>query len=634
VSLIFLPHIIHFLLIVTFTNPEQITALVNGPALDARFGLIVKPFTLVTGFILSQLEYIYKIHTNFFALVNLVYIISAITLMTIGYRSLPDVRVKKQVVVVLWGIRISVGLYAVAFIFPHLHIWHAGPLITYLLTTLALLVGSGSIAWSIIRYQFLDIRLIIRRGFLLSVIFSVLIGLYLLIYSRGKLLITSIFGIDIPVLEILFIILALLFFQPLYTGISDLLEKFLLRDRRDYRNILNDLSRNMMSTLELEELSSQITSTVTDAFYLDQTLLFLPDRDKSFSTLLKGKRLTYTPSPRGKQFFMDCGGYLSFDELVLNSGGDGSLEMLRQLHPVLLVPLLYRERISGILVLGGKKNGTPFSAEEKSLLAVLSGQAAIALENARLYLEMLEKRRMQEELAFAREIQNNLLPRLTPEGDRFELAGYNLPSREVGGDYYDFLELTPNCLGLAIGDISGKGVPAAILMSNLQAALRLSVSGCSGVSDVMSRINNHITRTTTAEKFATFFFASLDLTTLKLSYCNAGHNYPILKRKGRVPVFLEKSNIMIGARENFNFISSSLTLGSGDLLILYTDGVTEAFSQNREQFGEERLLDLIKNLTRSVPAAEIVDLILSRVREFSGDSIYADDLTLVVLRIR
>ena len=215
---IFLPHIIHFLLMVSFSNPGQIESLINLQALSDRFGLIIQPVTILLGLILSLMSLIYQIHTNFFALINLIYISTAIALMVWGYRKLNNPRLKKQVGLVLWGIRASVGLYTIAFIFPKLNIFHTTTTVTHLLTSMALLIGAGSIAWAIIKYQFFDIRLIIRQGLIFSLVSAVLIGFYLIIYGEGKKLITDLFGIRIPILEILFIILALLFFQPLLSS--------------------------------------------------------------------------------------------------------------------------------------------------------------------------------------------------------------------------------------------------------------------------------------------------------------------------------------------------------------------------------------------------------------------------------
>ncbi|MCK4826755.1 hypothetical protein KA005_64055, partial [bacterium] len=271
--LIFIPHLVHFLLILTFSSPDQVRTAIDLNSLSDQFGLIIQPVTILLGLFLSLISIIYEFHTNFFALVNLIYIIGAISFMVWSYRHLENPRLKKQVGLVLWGIRASVGLYAIAFIFPHLKIIQTSQSVAHMLSSVALLIGAGAIAWAIIRYQFLDIRLIIRRGLIFSLASAALIGVYLLIYSQGKKLITAILGVDIPILEILFIILALLFFQPILNAIERIIERIFMRDRMDYRNILQDLSHNILTILDPVKLQNKITLTLKDAMSLEQVSL-------------------------------------------------------------------------------------------------------------------------------------------------------------------------------------------------------------------------------------------------------------------------------------------------------------------------------------------------------------------------
>lgn len=632
--LIFMPHVLHFILMTTFTAPENISNFINLQALEARFGLIVQPLTILLGFILSLFEMIYRFHADFFAIVNLIYIIVAITIMMIEFRSITNERLKRQVGLVLWGIRASVGLYCIAFIFPHLKLLHTTPLANQLLTTSALIIGAGSIAWAIIRYQFLDIRLIIRRGLIFSVLFAILIGVYLLIYSRGKALITSIFGVEIPVLEIIFIILSLLFFQPIHSALEAFIEKIFLRDQMDYRNILNELSRDILTTLDPDALRRKITTTLTNTMELNRATVLLPAPEGWFETDYEEGHLYFSPEAATRQVLLEAGGPIGFDELTVRCAHDESIGSLRSLQPFLLVPLVHRSRMNGLLVLSEKSSGSGFSAEDMTVLSVLSSQAAIAMENAQLYQDALEKHRMEEELSFAREIQDNLLPREHPSGDTFAVAGYNLPSKQVGGDYFDFITLDKRRTGIAIGDISGKGVPAAILMSNLQAALRIAASLSNDTSEVVKRVNIHIKHTTSAEKFATFFYGILDAADLTLRFTNAGHNYPVIKPYQGLAHFIEKGGVIIGVRDDIEYKEFSVRLSPGDILVLYTDGVTEAFGPEREQFGEERLLETIDDGALYASPGAIIDHILDTVAAFTGGNLHTDDLTLIVLKIK
>jgi len=633
VYIIFIPHLIHFILIFSFTSPEQIRYLVNLESLSDRFGLVIQPLTLLLGLLFHLMSLIYEFHTNFFALVNLIYIITAIALMVWGYRSLHSPRQKKQVNLVLWGIRVSVGLYAFAFIFPHLKILQTSQVVAHLLTSVALIIGASSIAWAIIRYQFLDIRLIIRRGLIFSLASAILIGIYLLIYSQGKRLITEILGLEVPLLEILFLILALLFFQPILSAFERLIENIFMRDRMDYRNILQELSRDILTTLDTVELRQKITDTLREAMSLKKVFLLIAHRDGSFSAHQEGRRFFFEPEEEWIQLLKRENSPIGFDELSLRTSDDKALEKLKILNAFLFIPLIHRNELVGILILGEKATRTHFTTEDMTILSVLSNQAAIALENAQLYQDTLEKQRIEEELGLAREIQKNLLPTHSPSNERFEIVGYNLPSKEIGGDYYDFINLMDGRIGIAIGDISGKGIPAAILMSNLQAALRISAAMAPNTRDVMQQVNIHITKTTSPEKYATFFYSVLNTQDLSLEYTNAGHNFPVLWRRDGTYSLLREGGVIVGLMEGALYDTNRVQLNPGDFLVLYTDGITEALNPYDDIFGEERLLQAIER-SAGLSAEGILDYILDEVIDFTNGYLQSDDLTLVVLKVK
>ena len=631
--MIFLPHVVHFLLVFLFTSPEQISRIFPVQALVDRFGIIVQPLAILLELLLFFIKLIYEFHTNFFALVNLLYIITAIVIMMMSYKALTNLRLKKQVALVLWGIRASVGLYAIAFIFPKLHILQTSELVGHLLVSLALLIGTGSIAWAIVRYQFMDIRLIIRRGLVFSMSTALLVGVYLLIYNQGKNLIHHVFKGDLPVLEILFIILALLLFQPILSLLEGFIEKIFIRDRLDYRNVLKDLSHDILTTLDSDELKIKINRTLKTTMALEVSEIIMANPDGSFFLEKNGHSLAFHSNEEWIDLIKEENGPIGFDELSIRVQNMQALETLRVIDPYLLIPLSHRERLVGILVLGEKITKTRFTTEEMTILSVLSSQTAIALENANLYQETLEKQRMQEELNLAKEIQQNLLPSIVPGGDHYELAGYNLPSKEVGGDYYDFIPIDEQRIGIAIGDISGKGIPAAILMSNLQAALRVSASQMCNTDEVMVQVNHQILQTTSPEKYATFFYGVLDSQNLNFEYTNAGHNYPILWRDQNEIQLLKEGGVIIGVLKQATFASKKIKLKKGDLLVMYTDGITEAINPEGEEFGESRLMDVVKQVAHQ-SAQSVLDTILDAVVDFTHDHLQFDDLTLVTLKIK
>ena len=259
------------------------------------------------------------------------------------------------------------------------------------------------------------------------------------------------------------------------------------------------------------------------------------------------------------------------------------------------------------------------------------------VENAWLHEERLEQERIREELTVAREIQQTLLPDRFPRGPSFEISAINLPSREIGGDYFDFLVTPPDeeekieKVLMVVGDVSGKGTPAALLMASLQATLRAIYETQPELAVAAGKVNTVIYRSTSAEKFITLFLAEYDLPGQLLTYVNAGHNFPILTRTSGEQLALEEGGLLVGVIENAAYDEGRVKIEPGDVLTIYTDGVTEALNQRDEEFGEERLRGILRD--RSYLAArEIRDEIYREVLSFTGDRSQSDDLTLVILK--
>ncbi len=633
-GLLFVPHIVHFLLVLSFSSPDQVRNLINLQALSDRFGLVVQPLVLLLGFFLSLLSLIYEFHTNFFALVNLFYILAAVFLMLWSYRKLDQPRQKKQVGSVIWGIRASMAFYAVAFLLPRLHLIKTSATLGYLLTTAALITGAGSIAWAIIRYQFMDVRLIIRRGLVFSVASAVLVGLYLYVYNVGKKSFANVFPANLPVLEIFFIVAAMLLFQPILSLLERLIEGWFMKDRTDYRNVIQELSHDIMTTLDQGGLELKIAATLKDAMGIAQIGLLWTRPDGSFGFSGPGAdRAGFRGDADWIHVLKEAGKPIGFEELSRLADPDSLPDRLKRMNPFILVPLSTRDTLAGILIVGEKTNRMRFTAEDITVLSVLANQAAIAVENIDLHSEMLEKQRIEEDIKLARDIQTNLLPRSCPRGDRFEFAGYNLPSREVGGDYYDFIPIADGKIGVVIGDISGKGIPAAILMSNLQATFRVSAVHAASPSEAMRIVNNQIVQTTAVEKFATVFYGVFDPKRFLFHYTNAGHNCPVYRHIEGGITFLREGGLVVGVMENAQYRSKQIALIPGDTLLFYTDGVTEARNGDDEEFGENRMIAAMERPGNG-SAQSILDSVLDAVHDFSVTDSLPDDLTLVVLKVK
>ncbi|MBL7093738.1 PP2C family protein-serine/threonine phosphatase [candidate division KSB1 bacterium] len=636
VYFIFIPHIFHFFVILIFRTPESILSLINIPQTDTAIDAFLQPIRMVLNLVLSGTSIFYEFHINFFALINLIYVVAAIIIMYKGYQNLTTPRTKKQVALVLWGIRVSVGLYAIAFLLPKLFPIQASDTIVYFFTILALLIGAGSIAWSIIKYQFLDISLRISRGFLFSICSGLLVGAYMVIYHESRKIIPTILGFDLPIMEVLFIILVVVFFQPILSAIESLLNNLFGKDKFDYQNVLQTLSHDILTIMELDKLKEKITSTLTESMMLENVHLIVENAEANFEVDC------IVDDDLQKFIFFKNGDFINvmrnletpvgFDELNNQISDEEEIDFLNKLNCYLLMPLSHRGDLNGVLCLGNKLTRTTFSAEDAILLNVLSDQIAIALENIELYEDKLVKQRIEEEISVAREIQQMLLPNSLPKGKHFEISAMNIPSKEVGGDYYDFIQFDERKIGIAIGDIAGKGIPGAILMSNLQAAFRASAWQHRDPVEVMEKINNQIVRTTSAEKYATFFYGIFDTHKLTFTFTNAGHNFPIIKKETGDHCFLSEGGLIIGVQPDFKYQSTTVKLKPGDTIVFYTDGITEALNLDVEEFGEQQLINIVLNFPFRT-AEELRNHIYEEMMQFTRGTAQYDDLTLIVLRI-
>jgi sigma-B regulation protein RsbU (phosphoserine phosphatase) len=326
------------------------------------------------------------------------------------------------------------------------------------------------------------------------------------------------------------------------------------------------------------------------------------------------------------------------DELLLlediedDEGAGRAWESLRRLDLCLALPLRQHGETCGALCLGEKRTGQPYSPGDIEFLSALGNLALVSIQNSFLVEEQIEKERLEEEMRLARSIQERLLPQKVPVIQDYELAAVAIPSRFVGGDYYDLVELEGDRVLLAVADVTGKGVPASLLMANLQASLHVMLPMDLSIEEAVVHINRVICENTDYDKFITFFVTILDRSTGKLDYVNAGHNPPTIVRADGSLEMLETGGLLLGVMKDLGYEKGRAELRTGDVLAMFTDGVTEAMSRAGEEYGEERLEHLLA-ARRHGTAAEILKAVREDITAFtSGVAVLSDDLTMVVLK--
>jgi sigma-B regulation protein RsbU (phosphoserine phosphatase) len=300
------------------------------------------------------------------------------------------------------------------------------------------------------------------------------------------------------------------------------------------------------------------------------------------------------------------------------------------------VPLRSKNELLGILLLGAPHGRDEYTTQEKDLLSSTADVFGLMLENGRLMDRALEQEKLRRDLALAAEVQRRLLPPQPPLNDAVALTAFTLPARSVGGDYYDFLDLGRGRIAVAIADVSGKGIAAALVMSVVQASLRvIAGKGELPLSELATRMNRFLYQSTGANKYATFFYAQIEEGG-RLRYVNAGHNPPCLVRcAGQSVEIIELSTggTVLGLFPELDYTDAEIDLRSGDLLVAFTDGVTEALNVAGEEFGEDRLKELLRSAAGT--SADVVAARLSaQMREWIGDAEQYDDLTFVVVAVR
>ena len=291
------------------------------------------------------------------------------------------------------------------------------------------------------------------------------------------------------------------------------------------------------------------------------------------------------------------------------------------------------ERRIGVLYLDSREKGTLLAGSTRAALETLATEAAVAIENARLYRETMEKARMEQEMRIAAEIQQALLPKAARAGSYFRAAAASLPCRSIGGDFYDYVDLTDGSLGFALGDVAGKGPPAALLSAMMQGIFAAQAATSDAPSKTITRVNLALYRRGIESRFVTLMYGVLDPDG-RMVYCNAGHNPPLVisPSRGAAGVRrLERGGPIVGLFEAASYEEETVRLTDGDWLIVFSDGISEAMSAEGDEYGEARIIECIQR-NATLDPSKLLEALFSDVREFARGAAQSDDITAMVLR--
>ncbi len=402
-------------------------------------------------------------------------------------------------------------------------------------------------------------------------------------------------------------------------------------------SILNDLSRAIGASNDSQDIIHKIVDRSMRAVQAEQTVVTLVDSDSSepMKTLVRAM----TSSAEHPQYHLNENllGWMHLYKKPLLTNEPATDERFKGLkwdltiNSILCVPLMVKSELRGVITSYNKKDLAGFTQEDQRLLAIIAGQSAQIVENARLYEEEKAFVSMKEQVRLAYQIQIDLLPKSQPDVPGYDIAARSIPAQMVGGDYFDFIDVEAGSMAICLGDVSGKGLPASLLMANLQATLRGQTLVNAPVNESVQRSNKLIFQSTDPEKFATLFYGILNTETHELAYCNAGHEIPFVFSNGGDPARLETGGMALGVMEEFPYQNDSVVLKAGDLLVIYSDGIPDATNEFDHPFGEEMLIRLIREL-KDRSAVSIIDGLIEAVQKHEGKTEQLDDLTIVVVK--
>ena len=563
--------------------------------------------------------------------------------LTFNYFFAKDEEARRKLRIIFWGTIVGVVPIAVEEGISSF-IGMASPDWVVTAFTLVTFLVPLSFAYAVVKHRVLDLPvllkrsaryLLVQRGFTfllsaLSIVLTLLFASSLNSYS----------GWIAPVSQTSAVALGAVFGTAILWGgtqlhrkISNRIDRAFFRSAYDASRILEDLSTDIPTVTDPAHLAQLLNRQICHALQPRHLCIYFRQPNGDFQKVSGSSPSELETLPGSLPVLADLAHHHT--SLDYPSPGQLSNPLLAPLQPECLTPMLGRDdQLVGFIILGQRLSEEPYSAEDKRLLGAAASQAATALDNVWLAREIAERldaeRRAAREMEIARDVQARLLPQTAPRLPSLACAAQCIQARSVGGDYFDFLQFDSRHLGLVLADVSGKGVHAALLVANLQAYLRSqTVAGVLDPAQSLQLVNRMLFATTATEHYATLFYGIYDDSARRLAYVNCGHNPPILVRQDGTIERLPATALAIGLFQEWECSVAEIQFGPGDMLVVFSDGVTEA-SQDNNEFGEDRLIALLK-ANRQRPESEIVSLSLAEIQQFCS-GILADDMTMLIAR--
>ncbi len=529
-----------------------------------------------------------------------------------------------------------------------------------------------SIGYSIVKHDLFDFDTIIKRTYGYVLTTGTIAGIYGLFVMVANVTFGRFEITQSPLFPLVTVLTVLFLFNPVRNRVQKVIDRVFYRLEYDYRETVQAISESMRTLLGLDEIGKSIMDTALGVMFIDSGRVMLLDKEKQVYGCLTeaGKRekrkerehedpetgngrSTQEPEavvcsdPSEKELAVDDSFiqkmverkrpvtlYDIQEDPLFESSRESCEKTLEQMEATLVVPLVYEDDLIGLISLGEKKSGKFYRKEDINLLNTLANQGAVAIKNALMVEEVIEKERMEEELSIAKDLQVSMLPAECPEIEGFEIAAFSESAREVGGDFFDFIDMGDSRVGLIVGDVTGKSVSGALVMAASRSIFRMLSEQSLPIGEIMNHANRRTKKDITTGMFVALLYAELDGEKRSVSLSSAGQTQPVHLSAGTGKARLvetEGDTFPLGILEEAEYKETLLELEPGDTMVFYTDGIVEAMNPQEEIFGFDRLLEVVER-GRSDTAELLMKRILDEVNTFVSGAEQHDDMTVIVVR--
>jgi len=632
-----------------FLDRKRVKALIfiiPGVISIAAFITIFLSFTFSENFV----EIFQKIVGYLQILIFSGYIIAYISLI-INYRRLETAEEKKPIKIILGAF--TLGLLAsiyTAFVAPAITdtVFNSPEFYTPVILIIALPLA---FAYAIFKYQLMDVSVVVKNTIIYGTATLTIAAIYFfVIYVIGQELSKVITGAreyQGITAAVLFIIFAIVF-QSTKDKFQDFLTARFYPEQFAYQKVLVKFSNELPTLVGLEKILESMKETFVSALKIGTFGILVKDDEAENYTLIKSVGISdrsfkiegkndHSVSPLLK--FINEKSLLSEKVFIeqhdfINTFPESAAQLIKE-NVYTIIPMIISSRVIGLLLFGLKHSGSQFAGKDLELLSAVANQAAIAIENARLYKTEAEKNKIQRDLELAYRIQQGLLPKCIPDIHGLDICGEMIPAMQVGGDYYDLITISGSKLFVVVGDVSGKGLSASLYMTKLQTMIQIVCTPGKSPKEILIEINRRFYESIERNWFVTMTLALFDMEKRTVKFCRAGHMPILFASNGTVHSF-RTQGIGIGLEKGLIFektlIEEEVPIKSGSLFAFFSDGITEAMNEKEDMFGEEQLYKMLRN-TSAKRSGEIMNDIWNSVKSFRGSAEQNDDMTMVLVKV-